>query len=276
MPEGDTIHKQVPALRHTLLGQPLLRLEGRPGQRLFQAGTCVVQVEAVGKHCLLHLENDHVVRVHLGMHGRWHRTFHQEQPRGEVRLWLETSQARVVCLQPRDVEVFPRSQLSRHPLLSKLGPDLLGPEPDWEEIRKRALRRSPPDRPLGEVLLDQQIAAGLGNVYKNELCFLGAFEGSQPAWQATRGVSPWSAWQVEGWLSLFQRGRELMLLNLGGWPRTTTRNAGGDLGRLSPAPRSWVYDRKGKPCLRCRTSIVGSHQGLEARATYWCPGCQRI
>lgn len=274
MPEGDTIHKQVPALRHTLEGQPLLRLEGRLGQRLFRNATQVRQIEAIGKHCLLHLDNDFIVRVHLGMHGRWHRYFQKRPVVGEIQLLLETAQALVVCLQPRDVEVFPRSERLRHPVLTRLGPDLLGPEPDWEEIRRRALQRSPHDRPLGEVLLDQQIAAGLGNVYKNELCFLGAYEAGQPAWKGQRGYSPWAPWKVEGWLSLFQRGRQLMLLNLGGWPRTTTRDARGDLGAVSPGSRSWVYDRKGQPCLRCDQRIIGSHQGLEARATYWCPGCQ--
>ena len=253
MPEGDTIHKQVPALRHTLVGEALQRLEGRGGQRFFGSPTRVREVEAVGKHCLLHLDNEHILRVHLGMHGRWHRYFGNERLRGEIHLLLQTSQARVVCLQPREVEVFASSERRRHPVLSRLGPDLLGPEPDWDEIRQRALRRSPVDRPLGELLLDQQIAAGLGNVYKNELCFLGAYDGGPWPWRGERGFSPWSAWQVEGWLSLFQRGRALMQLNLGGWPRTTTRDASRAIGQ---GPRCWAYDRKGQPCLRCRGRIL--------------------
>lgn len=252
-------------------------LRGRDKGPLFTQLPTVERVEAVGKHCLIELDNGFTLRIHLGMHGRWLRTPLQQPIQGEVHLTLETESERFSLLSAKEVERFATRDRVRHPTLRALGPDLLGPEPDWECIVQRAIGTGV-ERPLGEVLLDQRVAAGLGNVYRNELCFLGPLEGD--AWQPVRGTSPrtaigqLSAEQLGG---LFRRGRKLLLANLGGWPRTTTS----DTSRL-PADfrsvRSWVYGRRGLPCIRCGETILsrGADALGDERMLCWCPRCQPL
>lgn len=232
---------------------------------------------AQGKHCLISFDNGKTLRVHLGMHGAWHRYPRPWKNRGEVHLRLETEREVFVCLQPKDVELLETRGLSKHPILLALGPDLLAEqEPDWELVLRRNRQHSPPDRLLGEVLLDQRIAAGLGNVYKSELCLLGPMPNGQGnPFRPKAGIhpfSPVSACSDETLRDVFWRGRRLLQHNLGGWPRTTTYDA----SRPLPASQSrvWLYGRDGRPCLRCNTTIESRHQGLAARATFWCPECQ--
>ncbi|ODT76611.1 hypothetical protein ABS71_03200, partial [bacterium SCN 62-11] len=174
MPEGDTVHKVARVLDQGLRDQPLKRVELRGGVRPFAQATRIVGVRAQGKHCLISFDNGRILRVHLGMHGAWHRYPQPWKNRGEVLVRLETDKEVFVCIQPKDVELLDPKELARHPILLKLGPDLLAPEePDWDLVARRVQQYCPPDRLLGEVLLDQRIAAGLGNVYKSELCLLG-------------------------------------------------------------------------------------------------------
>lgn len=276
MPEGDTVHKLAGVLRQALDGRRLRRLELRGGARPFAEPPDVRAVTALGKHCLLELDNGHVLRVHLGMHGGWsrYRTENAPRPHQEVHLHLETETETFYCERPREVELLRTSELKRHAVLRALGPDLLGPEPDWQRVEARLGQHSPPDRTLGEVLLDQRIAAGLGNVYKNELCFLGPLRPGSPFWP-WRGTSPFTPLQcltVEEVLGLFSRGRELLLANLGGWPRTTT----GPGAQFRTGERCWIYGRQRRPCLRCGTLLISRAQGLEARSTCWCPRCQPL
>ena len=116
---------------------------------------------------------------------------------------------------------------------------------------------SAPDRPIGEALLDQRNLAGIGNVYKSELCFL-------------RGVTPWTPVsqvpEPERMVTLAQR---LLDANKGRYGHITT----GDTRR---GRTHWVYDRANQPCLRCGTTVRVAELGPpgEGRVTYWCPTCQ--
>lgn len=279
MPEGDTVHKVAGVLHAGLSHQPLRRVELRGGVRPFGQATQVSSVSALGKHCLIAFDNGKTLRVHLGMHGAWHRYPQPWKNRGEVHLRLETVNEVFVCLQPKDVELLESREIRKHPVLQALGPDLLAPEePDWELVLGRNRQHSPSDRHLGEVLLDQRIAAGLGNVYKSELCLLGPLpQGQGNPFRPGAGTHPFSPVSVcsdEQLRDLFWRGRRLLQHNLGGWPRTTTYDA----SRPLPAnhPRVWLYGREGLPCLRCGTPLQSRHQGLAARATFWCPACQPL
>jgi endonuclease VIII len=151
------------------------------------------------------------------------------------------------------VEVLSRSEESA--ALAWLGPDLLGP--DWDEDEALARLLADPARPVGEALLDQRLMAGLGNLYKSELCFLA-------------GVSPWRpVGDVPDLPRLVRRARSVLEANKERVEQTTT----GDLRR---GRRTWVYRRDGQPCRRCGTRVDVAMQGPvdQQRATYWCPHCQ--
>lgn len=240
----------------------------------------VVGVEALGKHMILHFDRDLLLRVHLGMKGSWHRYkpgAKWKRARSTAAVVLETDVRVLVCFNAIDVEVIPQPQRRWHRQLTNLGPDLLGEEePKWDQVLKRAYQLHDADALLGEVLLDQRVAAGIGNVYKSELAFMGALE-EDPFKPAMVGYNPWMALgRVPGdeLVGMFQRARHLLQANLGGWFRTTRVDR-----RVAPAPKDgilYVYGRSEKDCFRCDGEIQFGFQGLQNRVTYWCEDCQSL
>jgi endonuclease-8 len=155
--------------------------------------------------------------------------------------------------------------LRRHRSLSRLGPDVLAGEFDAEAASARIAARA--DLEVGVALLSQSIVAGLGNVFKSEVCFV---TGVNPF----RSVGSLSPAELD---TLMTQARKLMLSNVAdgsgdgivtytGLRRTTRRS--------DPSDRLWVYGRRGEPCRRCGTAIASYKQGIEARVTFWCPQCQ--
>lgn len=268
MPEGDTVHKIARALRARLEGERLASLWLRePGAIEALAGARVREVAALGKHLLIALAppgggGDRVLHVHLGMHGRWRRVEPTAPRSGGERLRIAVEKDAFGCLRAPVVELLRRVELATHPGLARLGPDLLGAELDLAAVVARARRRDPAT--VADLLLDQTVACGLGNVYKSELPFL---EGIAPR------ASP-RALDDARIAALYQRGRELLLANLGGWRRTTTRAVQPGETWPAGAARLWVYGRHGRACLRCEARIAVERLGDLARATWWCGGCQ--
>lgn len=280
MPEGDTIHKLANSIRPELQGQVLEEclIRGVFGSERL-AGSQIENIEVLGKHMLIHFDRDLILRVHLGMKGSWHRYLPErswKRPKSTASVVLRTEAVVFVCFEALDIEVIPSPQRKWHRQLNALGPDLLGSEePKWELLPERARELHQNDAYLGEVLLDQRIAAGIGNVYKSELAFMGALEGD--AFQlSTQAWSPWLALAKvpdQVLVGLFQRARILLQANLGGWYRTTTIDR-----RHNPKPRNgnlWVYGKTRGNCFRCQGKIEVAHQGLQQRITYWCPDCQK-
>jgi endonuclease-8 len=147
--------------------------------------------------------------------------------------------------------------------LTRLGPDLLGEAPDLDAVMRRARATEHAARPIGELLLDQTIAAGLGNVYKCELLFL-------------HGVNPWrrvDSLDDTQLRALFADGIKWLRANVG---RTRTTTADRSRGSV-PARglgRYWVYGRWRRACNRCGSAIEQRRQRPSLRPTYWCPRCQ--
>jgi endonuclease-8 len=259
MPEGDTIFRTAARLRPVLKGQRVERARGwaRLGDAGALVGGVVRAVEARGKHLLIHLDDGRVVHSHLGMTGSWHLYAPGEpwqKPERRAALVIETGQAVCVCFSPKTLELLTADGLRRHEHLRRLGPDLLGPPPDEAEVLRRFRARDAV--PIGEALLDQTIVCGIGNVYKSEVLFV-------------ERVDPFTAVGALGdadLLRLVARGRELLLKNVGGYPRKTRFRPGGS--------RHWVYGRNGRPCYACGGPIRVRRQGEQGRTTYWCPACQ--
>jgi endonuclease-8 len=101
-------------------------------------------------------------------------------------------------------------------------------------------------------LLDQRVAAGVGNVYKSEVAFACRVD----------PFAPLASLDREQRADLWRTASELLRRSRGPSPRRTTPHG------LA------VYDRAGRPCRVCGTSIAVRRQGEAARATWWCPACQ--
>jgi endonuclease-8 len=223
MPEGHSLERAARRLR-PLVGA---RVDAGPLE-----GAVVSDVEAKGKHLLVHTEDGRCLHAHLGLHGSVRLRSPGE---GRGRHVLRTAVG--------DLVIAGRVELANGPPQLRLGPDLLHGRFDAAAYLRRARAV---DRPVGELLLDQRVLAGIGNVVKSETL-----------WE--RRQSPFAPASA---LS------DRRLLELAATARRELRD--GVTGRL-PAN---VYRRTGRPCPRCRTPVASTPQGEHARRTYFCPRCQ--
>ena len=255
MPEGDSIAKDSARLRPVLAGREVVSVYGTaPSVRSNShrlVGQTVEAVRTVGKHLVIDVSGGFSVHVHLGMPGRWRILPADRRFPGTARLVLSTSSHHVCCFAAPTVEVDRTPAIDRR--LSLLGPDLLDPDFQPQTFVERARTRS--GRRVAEVLLDQRVTAGLGNVYKSELLFLARIHPSTPIDQI----------DDDKLVELAERAQQLMSINVRTGPRVTT-------GERARGRETWVYDRAGEPCRRCATAVEEDRLG--GRVTYWCPGCQ--
>lgn len=260
MPEGDTVHTLARLLGQALTGQTLnARLRHRrPWSELMARQ--VVAVTSQGKHLFIEFADGWSLRTHLGLYGSWHRYRPGEpwhKPERQASLVLLLNAVVLVCFNAREVELIPTSGQRTRAQHHHLGPDLTLATPAPEVLMHRALERLLPDTLAVDLLLDQWVACGIGNIYKCEVLFL---EGCHPRTRL-------SELDLERLSRLYGTAGRLLRRNLDGGPRIT-REAEDGRGRL------WVYRRAGRPCFRCGTPVLREMLGSRPRSTYWCPGCQ--
>ena len=263
MPEGDSIYKVAARLRPPLVGKSLTRVELREhGPVPSLVGAVVERIEAHGKHMFVYVGDRRALHVHLGMKGRWRAirggASQRFSPRSAVVVLAVDADA-YVCFDAAFARLRSVEQIRQ--VLGRLGPDVLGESFDPAAAAERA--QSHARGTVASVLLDQRVAAGIGNVYKSEVLFL-------------CGVHPQTAASAvahDQWVEIFRCASELMRANLGPGRRSSTAV---HKGARHPAgvERLWVYRRRDAPCLRCKTPIQRSTDGDHARSTYWCPRCQ--
>jgi endonuclease VIII len=244
MPEGDALHRAARRLQ-VLVGQKLEVETPHPRAAVKQLaprldGRRLENVEAIGKNLLLRFDGGLVLRSHLRMKGRW-----QVFPRGTPIFghpWLVLRGDEYVGVMFNGAVL----ELDRG-VARRLGPDILVEPPDYEAMVAR-FRRADQQRQVGDGLLDQNLVAGIGNLWKAE-----------SLWRAR--VSPWRRLAEVS-------GDEL---------RATLAEANHLMrGTFEGVPgHAQVYRRKGRPCPRCGTEICSWPQGDDARMAYWCPECQK-
>jgi endonuclease-8 len=204
-------------------------------------GRLLETVEAVGKNLLLRFEGGVVVRSHLRMSGRWRVEPRRAGAKRVGRPWLVLRGSEWIATQWNGpVLTIDRGSVAR------LGPDLLAPATEIADIRSR-LRASDPSRPIGEVLVDQRLVSGIGNMWVAEAL-----------WHAR--VSPLHA--------LGEVDDDELSLALA-WAQRSMREAVAG-SRTAHA----VYRRAGRGCPRCGTPVEFRGLGEANRTAYWCPTCQ--
>jgi endonuclease-8 len=264
MPEGDTVHRIAAVLGREVTGKTVRRLEVRgQGEVVELAGATIAAVEPVGKHMLIHFSGGWSLRVHLGMKGKWRRQHARQKRPGRVAVAMEIGDTAYLCHRAYTAETVQTSHLARHPKLARLGPDLLADPPELDRAVRRALQPAYRGREIGDLLMDQRVAAGIGNVYKSEVLFECRVHPRTPVSELGAG----------GLRSLYETASRLMRRNLGRRRRTHVPLE----RRPTPASaRLWVYGREGEPCLECGAVIERFCQGDMARSTYFCPACQGV
>src|SRR6478609_2510793 len=172
MPEGDTLRQAELRIAPLLEGRRLERVWFRRGLVLSpRAGQLVESVHAVGKHLLIELDRNLTLATHLGMGGWWTtmpaaRTL---RPGPKLRIALTVADGHALCYAAPTIRTFVRD--GGPTPVDHLGPDLSDEQPDLDAALARIDRFADPAQPVADVLLDQRIAAGIGNVFKSETLF---------------------------------------------------------------------------------------------------------
>jgi endonuclease-8 len=213
-------------------------------------GHVLESVEARGKHLLAAFDNGRILHSHLRMTGAWHVYREGEAwNRSPRNAWLTLSANGLVAVQFGGpvLELLDPARVALHPALRSLGPDLLDDDPQIAVAVGRA-RATARTRPVGEVLLDQSVAAGIGNVVRCEALYALRID----PWAPVGGLAD------ETLAGLFEHARSLL------------QSGVRDGGRLPKV----VYGAR--RCRRCGGAVSRRGQGDEARAVHWCPACQTL
>jgi endonuclease-8 len=274
VPEGDTIYRAARALGQALEGNVVTRFEtalaplASVDDDAPLAGRMVERVESRGKWLLIHFSGDLILVTHMRMSGSWHlyRVGERwQRSRREMRAVVATAGFEAVAFDVPVAKFYTADTLARHSEIPKLGPDLLGAEFAGDEAKARLLALG--DQEIANVLLNQRVMAGLGNVYKSEVLFAC---GVHP-FRLVRTLAPA---EVECILDRAQRFLEANAKHGAGNGMVTYTGQRRTTRADDPGARLWVYRRQGKECRRCGAAILMRRQGTGARSTYWCPVCQ--
>ena len=275
MPEGDTIFRTARALGRALVGKPITGFRSTfPLLTRFHddtplTGQLVDRVESRGKWLLIHFSGGGTLATHMLMSGSWHIYRPGErwqQPQANMRIMIENRDYLAVGFRVPVARMHTALSLARDPKIPRSGIDVLSQEFDAEAAARRVLAHT--DEEVADVLLHQEVLAGVGNIFKSEICFVTA-------------VNPFckvGALSQEQGSSLIAAAQKLVAANVledsgdtiviyGGRKRRTTHES-------DPGASLWVYGRKGEPCRRCGEPIRMRIQGPDARVTFWCQRCQ--
>lgn len=253
MPEGDTLWRTAASMQK-LVGLTVEAARPRTVARL--VGTSMQSVEPFGKHLLMRFSSGLILHTHLGMRGSWHLYRPGQawlKPDRLARCVLDCGSWQAVLFSAAVLELVADAETA----VAHLGSDILASDFEVQRVVERA--RAFGARSIGELLLDQRVCAGIGNVYKCETLW------------ALR-LDPWlrpADLDDDQIRHLYLTARRFMRGNLQGWAGRRFEHAPG--GRRPAA----VHGRAGRPCPRCGTPVRVRAQGEQARFTYFCPRCQK-
>ncbi len=261
MPEGHTIHRLARDQHRDLVGQPV---DADAGQDRFAEGArrlhghVLVHAEAWGKHLFHRYDSGEVLHVHLGLFGRWRRRRDPSpEPTPTTRLRLAGDDIAWDLTGPMVCALIAPDE--QDAVVARLGPDPLRAEADPERMWARLQRSA---KPIGVLLMEQDVVAGIGNVYRSELCNICGIDPRRPGRQVTREEFDELWAEAVSQLRLGVRRRRIVTMSADDLPRP--------LNRLRRGEGRYVY--KQEACGRCATSL--DVFPLAGRTTWRCPTCQ--
>jgi len=261
MPEG---HKTHWIARHhsQLLAGHTLRVfspQGRFSQDAKRVDKqTLARVVAAGKHLFYQFDNHKIVHVHLGRYGSFREQTGAPEPRGLVRMRLFDGTTTIDLNGPTQCRVIDMDTQSD--IESKLGPDPLAGG-DWKVVWQKVQASN---KPIGAIILDQSVIAGVGNIFRAELFFETKIDPLTPGSELTKTQFQ-ALWK--SLLKMMKTG-----LKYGKIITVTAKEAGKSLDQLSDKERFRIYGKKF--CPECggdiQVPLIGS------RKLYVCPHCQSM
>ncbi|HSA52992.1 MAG TPA: DNA-formamidopyrimidine glycosylase family protein [Yinghuangia sp.] len=271
MPEGHTIHRLAEEHTRRFAGRPVAL--SSPQGRFADAaklldGAELVGAEAHGKHLFLEFPGERWIHVHLGIAGIFR---FEDFPAGEgpgpvvgvVRLRMVGEESWADLRGPNTCELITRAQKDR--LHARLGPDPLRPDADPDDAWRPISRSS---KSIAELLMDQKVLAGVGNVYRAEALFRAGLDPHCEGRHVTRET--WDAIWAD-LVALMAEGVRLNRIDTVR-PEHTPEAMGRPPRQDDHGGEVYVYRRTGMPCHVCESEV--RTQELVGRNLFWCPTCQ--
>jgi endonuclease-8 len=258
VPEGEAIHRTAAALRTALVGKAVLCFEApRLDGPVPAAGRVIELVENHGRKLDIVWDDGLILHTNMLFGGAWHLYRIDERwrkPSSQLRVAITVEDFVAVCFGARGVETFREFDTHRHPGFGRTGPDLSAASPDTSAAVSALQRYAEPDAPIAEVLLDQQVASGIGNVFRSEIL-----------WECKQHpFAPVSVLADDDLNGIVTTAVNML--------RDNVRAVATDVS-AKPTDLA-VYGRNGQRCRRCGDTIEVRRAGARARLLYWCPGCQ--
>lgn len=254
MAEGPVIHFYAKQLRRVLEGQEISVEFGlrklKPMESSLQ-GLRVTCVEAYGKQIRIHLSDKRLILVHLMMWGSWRvyrRGAQWDKPAKNARLAVKTAKYEAVAFSAPVVQLLTIDELKNDSEWGSVGPDPLRRDFSAREFMRKIKEEY--TREIGDVLLDQTVVAGIGNILRIEILFYSRIHPQRKVADLSsdemREILHWTMKLMSQWLK--------------------------EMGRKNTSWRR-IYRRSGKPCPVCGTTIQFFRHAR--RLTFACPTCQK-
>jgi endonuclease-8 len=263
MPEGHTVHRIANAFQADFAGRAVTvsSPQGRfNSDAALISGRVLNRARAIGKQMFLEFDGGAVLRIHLGIYGKWQ--FHDSADAaitGQVRARFTAGEISADLRGPTICEVISKAEAKT--VFNRLGPDPLNANPGNREAQRFISRVKSSKSPIGLLLMNQDVIAGIGNVYRAELLFRAQITPHRPGNLCT----------TEELQAIWDDSVKLLRIGV----KTGFMITKEKLFRKNPtkAERNWVYKREGNPCERCGASV--QIELMATRKLYWCPGCQK-
>jgi formamidopyrimidine-DNA glycosylase len=226
-------------------------------------GAEITALRRIGKYLLVDTDTSYSLLVHLGMTGRFRLQMGAEPRPPHTHLVLSLGDRELRFADARrfgQIDVFTRGKEREHTALKDLGPDPIVDGIDAAAFYARSRRKK--NTQLKAFILDQTVLAGVGNIYASEALWLSKLRPTKRAGRLTEEKAAALAHAID----------EVLRTSLANHGTSLRDFVDGDGAEGSNYDYLKVYDRKGQPCPRCKTSIRRSV--LQGRATYFCPTCQ--
>lgn len=283
MSEGPEIHRLSAQLTEELVGSRIVAIDSRLKKARTWLemhpdsveGREIQRIYPVGKNFLWELEGGIYFRFHLLMFGKV-RTYslrYRLPPDPKQRAHIVTTSKQFVLINGQVFDIGIGNPFEQIPTLHAIGPDICAVPFDRELFLQRLNQPHNLDREIGPALLDQTIAAGLGNYLKSDILF----ECGINPWTLVRDLTPE---QQDCLAEVTPAVSQRALRNRG---QTVTDEVMqvllSDPNNPNPrwSDRHWVFRQTNKPCKMCGFPIKQRRQGPDAgRITYFCPNCQGV
>jgi len=266
VPEGHAVHRNANDFNRLFKGQ-IISVESPQGRFSSSAalvdGQTFKKARAIGKQLFLEFENKLTLRIHLGIYGKW--KFHDlpesepmPAPFGEVRARFRSPLGYADLRGPTVCEVI--EPIAVAAVERRLGPDPINSDPRGVQQVRFVERVLSSKTAIGLQLMNQEVIAGIGNVYRAEILFRAGISPHTPG-NSLSSAQLEAIWQDS--VALLKIGVATGMMLTRDYQRKK---------RPKISERYFVYKREGLPCRVCGTNV--SIELMAARKLYWCQGCQ--